>query len=68
MYMFINDVFLNARCFMYVHIKMHGDMCDTVTAHGQALSSPLTYSLSHVFSLAISAPMQGAYWLIYPLK
>ena len=30
-----------------------------VTAHGQALSSPLTYSLSRVFSLAISAPIRG---------
>ena len=31
MYMFINDVFLNARCFMYVHIKMHGDMYEYLT-------------------------------------
>ena len=35
-----------------------------VTAHGQALSSSLTYSLSRVFSLVISAPMWGAYWFI----
>ena len=31
MYMFINDIFLNARCFMYVHIKMHGDMYEYLT-------------------------------------
>ena len=37
-----------------------------VTAHGQTLSSPLTYYLCRVFSLAISTPMWGAYWFIYP--
>ena len=38
-----------------------------VTARGQTHSSPLTYSLYCVFPLAISAPMRGAYWFIYPL-
>ena len=26
MYMFINDIFLNVRCFMYVHIKYSGNI------------------------------------------
>ena len=31
MYMFINDVSFNAKCFMYVHIKMHRDMYGYLT-------------------------------------
>ena len=31
MYMFTNDVFLNARCFMCVHIKMYEDIYEYLT-------------------------------------
>ena len=54
-------------CTTYIYIYM-SFISAAVTAHGQTLSSPLTYSLCHVFSLAISTPLQVAYWFIYPSR